>query len=255
MFEIQPRLPFGHFHGEGCRLSFFSVPRMQRRLGFVVKPCLLGYFLCSTSAFHLWVPPRGYFFCHCSANRVISVRIPEGQMQLLLTAAAMPRRPFCFPGVLGTRRVGCPKTVRKTKFFLTSLSARALNFIPYDLLDLHVFVGSGGFSRCTVSWRQQEWSVDSYAHLLTRTSNTEWSKSAETMQKSMSGHWPKESLHQVYLCISLCWKKVFMMHSPLLHHSCNRSLPFSFTSPSLCRPITTSPKRIVDSLVLILRRA
>jgi len=72
----------------------------------------------------------------------------------------------------------------------------------------------------------------------------------------------------VYLCISLCWKKVFMMHSVLLQHSHNRSLPLSFKLASLCRPITPfhtsasfptrglkSPKRIVHSLVLTLRRA
>jgi len=29
------------------------------------------------------------------------------------------------------------------------------------------------------------------------------------MQKSVSHHWPKEYLHQVYLCTALCWKKVF----------------------------------------------
>jgi len=37
---------------------------------------------------------------------------------------------------------------------------------------------------------------------------------------------------------TLCWKKVFMMHSALLHHSSTRSLPLSFTSASPCRPIT-----------------
>ena len=91
---------------------------------------------------------------------------------------------------------------------------------------------------------------------------------AETMQKPMSGQWPKEPLHQVYLSTSLCWKKVFMMNSTLLEHSCSGSLLLSLTSASPCRPITPfhtpesfptcalkSPKRIVDTSVLTLRKA
>jgi len=32
------------------------------------------------------------------------------------------------------------------------------------------------------------------------------------MLKSMNDHSPKESLHHIYLCKSLYWKKMFMMH-------------------------------------------
>jgi len=60
MSEILPRLHFGLFHRECCGRSRFSIPRMRRSVGFVVKPCLVGYFLCSTSIFHLWVQPRLY---------------------------------------------------------------------------------------------------------------------------------------------------------------------------------------------------
>jgi len=35
---------------------------------------------------------------------------------------------------------------------------------------------------------------------LTRTSNTDWNNAAETVQQSMSGHWPNEPLLQVYSC-------------------------------------------------------
>jgi len=62
-------------------------------------------------------------------------------------------------------------------------------------LVLRVCVFPAGFpSRKlqTTRW----WSVDSSAFLLTRTSNTERNKSAETMQKLMSDRCPKESLHQ-----------------------------------------------------------
>jgi len=40
------------------------------------------------------------------------------------------------------------------------------------------------------------------------------------------------------LCISLCWKKMFALHSLFLQQSSNRSLPFSLTSASPCLPIT-----------------
>jgi len=57
----------------------------------------------------------------------------------------------------------------------------------------------------------------------TRKSNTDWSKPNQPMQKSVSGLWPSVSLHQVYLCTTLCWK--FVIDSTLFQHSCNRSLP------------------------------
>jgi len=97
------------------------------------------------------------------------------------------------------------------------------------LYEVCLCIGSVGFSKRklqTTRW----WSVDRYAPLLTWTSNTDGSKSAETM--------PKSNLHQVYLCKFLCRKKVFMMHSALLQDSCTRSLPLSFTSASPCRLIT-----------------
>ena len=111
------------------------------------------------------------------------------------------------------------------------------------------------------------WSVDNFAHLLTRTSNTDWNKSTETMQLWNSDRWSNKFLHHVYVCKPLCWKEMFNMHRGLLQHS--RSLALSFTSASPCRPIEppphTSPsfptcalkslKRMVRPLVLALRRA
>jgi len=44
------------------------------------------------------------------------------------------------------------------------------------------------------------------------------SNSAETVQKSTSDNFPKESLHHVCLCIFL-WGKVFMMQSKLLQYN------------------------------------
>jgi len=34
---------------------------MQRRIGFVLKPCLVGYFLCFNGIFFFLVPARSYF--------------------------------------------------------------------------------------------------------------------------------------------------------------------------------------------------
>ena len=68
-------------------------------------------------------------------------------------------------------------------------------------------------------------------------------------------------LFHVYFWTSLCWKKVFIMQSPLLPQNCNKYRPFSLNAGSACLPITPfrvslsvpmcalkSPKRIVDSV-------
>jgi len=51
---------------------------------------------------------------------------------------------------------------------------------------------------------------------------------ADAMQKSMSDRWHKETLYQVYLFKALFWKKVFMIHSALLQHTCRKSISFQF---------------------------
>ena len=81
----------------------------------------------------------------------------------------------------------------------------------------------------------------------------------------MSDLWPNESLHQVYLCKHMCWKKVLILHGSLLQLSCGRSLPLSFTSAPLSWAITPfhipapcalkSPNRIVKQLAITFRRA
>jgi len=96
------------------------------------------------------------------------------------------------------------------------------------------------------------------APLLTRKSNTDRKKSAETMKRSMSDRWPNYSLHE--MC--LCRKKVFMIHSALLQYSCSSSLPLcAFVSitmsldhihpyPSIVpNAVLKSSKKIVNSLV------
>jgi len=58
------------------------------------------------------------------------------------------------------------------------------------------------------------------------------------MQKSIIDFYSTLSLYQVKLWISLCWKKVFMMRSPLLQQNCNRYFPFSFKPGTPCLLIT-----------------
>ena len=60
--EIIPRLHFGIFRSEGSGLSCLCVPRMQRRVEFVLKPRIAGYFRCSNIIFHLLGSNTGYFF-------------------------------------------------------------------------------------------------------------------------------------------------------------------------------------------------
>jgi len=84
------------------------------------------------------------------------------------------------------------------------------------------------------------WSGDNSSPLLSQMSNTERSKSGDTMQKSMCVCWSKESLPKVHFCTSLCWNKVFIIYSALWQHS-YRSLRLSFTSALPCRPIFTPP--------------
>jgi len=94
------------------------------------------------------------------------------------------------------------------------------------------------------------WSGNTSSPLLSQISNTERSKSGDTMQKSKRVCWPKESLPQVHFCASFCWNKVFTIHSALWQHS-YKSLPLSFTSALPCRPIYTPPYSGIFSYVCI----
>ena len=82
--ENLPRLYFGRFHRECCGLSRLNMPPMQRIFGFVLKPCLEGYFLCADSIFHFLGPPQCSFFTIIRHTGVVSVHIPEQQTKLEL---------------------------------------------------------------------------------------------------------------------------------------------------------------------------
>jgi len=114
MLEILPRLHFVVFRREGCGLSHVSVPRIQRRFGFVLKPGLVGYFAWSrdiwkflyfpglNSIFHLLVQPRGYFlplFGTPSRFRPHTWTTDEA------AATTLPLRPLCIPEAITTRTI------------------------------------------------------------------------------------------------------------------------------------------------------
>jgi len=104
--RISGKTAFWTFHRAFCGFSRLCLPRIQRRVSFVMKPWLVGNFLCSISTFHLLLPPRGYF-CHYSSHRVVDPHTPEQQMKLQLlwnwTTAIPPT--LCIPEVLGTRKI------------------------------------------------------------------------------------------------------------------------------------------------------
>jgi len=66
--------------------------------------------------------------------------------------------------------------------------------------------------------------VDSSAPFLTKASTTDWDKSVETMQKSMSDHWLNEFLH---MCKSMCWKEVL-----IIVHCYNRKKVVALQKPA-----------------------
>ena len=101
MSEILLRLYSGLLHREGNGLSCLSVPRMQRRFGFVLRLCLAGYFLCLNNVFHVLVPPRGYPPLFATPGH-FRPRTRAGD-----EAAAATRPPLYIPEVLGTRKTRC----------------------------------------------------------------------------------------------------------------------------------------------------
>ena len=50
---------------------------MERRVGFVLKPYLVGYFLCSNRVFYILVPPKGYFFAVIRHNESFPSAYPS----------------------------------------------------------------------------------------------------------------------------------------------------------------------------------
>ena len=88
----------------------------------------------------------------------------------------------------------------------------------------------GTLYQMMISWQ--------FSTLLHWTSSTSENKSDETMQKSIKDFWSILGWYHVYLWTSLCWKKVFMMQSPLLQQSCYKYLSLSFGPVTRCFPIT-----------------
>jgi len=95
-------LTFFHLSSVFVRLS---VPRMQRKFGFVLKTYPVGCTFCSKSIFHLLVPPRGYFFAIVCHTESFSSRDPSSEWSY--TAATPHLRRLWTPGALETRTMRC----------------------------------------------------------------------------------------------------------------------------------------------------
>jgi len=117
MSEVLARLHFGLFHREWWRLSRLCVPRMQR-VGFVMKPCLVGYVLCSNSIFHLLVRPRGYFFAIIRHTESFPSAYPSSRWSYSCFKQPAIHLHCAFREFSEQGRYAVPKV------FLTSLSAR-----------------------------------------------------------------------------------------------------------------------------------
>jgi len=71
-----------YFQFEHCRLWHLNALQMQRIFGFVLKPYLVGCFLCLNSIFNLLFHNGVSFFA--SLHEVVSIHRNKQQMKLLL---------------------------------------------------------------------------------------------------------------------------------------------------------------------------
>jgi len=154
------------------------------------------------------------------------------KLQLLWTAAT-PLRVCC--ELLNYSEQGYYAVCKDLPYIFI---ARASNFIHYYILVPHVCLCSLLRYFILQVADTRYWLVNSFALLLTRTSNTDRYNSAESMQTSVCVRKPKEYPHQVYVCTSSCWKKAFIMQSEFSLHKGSRCLLLSFTLASAFWPIT-----------------
>ena len=118
----------GLFHREFCGLSRLCLPRMQRRVSFVTKPCLVGYFLCSNTIVHLLLPPRGYFLPLFATS---SRWPPHTRAAVEATAALkLNNRHSTYATAVDSGNSRNNDDTQDTNIFLTiSLSARTSHFM------------------------------------------------------------------------------------------------------------------------------
>jgi len=203
-----PKSEFWTFYHFSFVFSCFSVPRKQR-FNIGLKSGCEECYLCLNSIFH-----KLGIWCHLSLHPVVSVSIPVQQMTFLLwTVATPPVRLLRIPGALRKKKTRSLQWC----FFHPPPSGFPLNSVGPPVC----------FSRRNVQTNQLS-SVDSFAPHLTRTSNTDCSKSAEMLQKSMTDRCPTNLCTKVLLRVSLWWKNLLMMHNMLLQLSCSRRFTLSF---------------------------
>jgi len=65
----------------------------------------------------------------------------------------------------------------------------------------------------------------------------------------MSDSWCEESLHQIYLCTFLSWKKAFMMHCALLQLESSVIINVSITLPNACIEVSQNDPGFVQFIL------
>jgi len=176
MSEVLARLHFGFFHRERRGLSRLCVPRKQR-VGFVMKPCLVGYVLCSNRIFHLLVRPRGYFFAIIRHTESFPSAYPSSRWNY----SCFKQPPLHLRCALREFSKQGRYAVRKGLSYIFVCQGLLLR-VWQDLLVQHVCVSPYVFFQMQVADQQV---------VISRQYCTPF----ETMQKSVNDRWPKESLH------------------------------------------------------------
>jgi len=114
--------------------------------------------------------------------------------------------------------------------FLKSLFARASHFTLWDCLVLYVRGGLLVFQDVSCRPPGGDWLTVLYPF---RHQHPTWRRSQLKFQKSISDCWPEESVYQVRMCTSLCWKNMLLMLCTMHYYS-------TVAPGALCCSIITS---------------
>jgi len=168
---------------------------------------LQATFFARIASFASWFHPRGYFFaiiCHTEYPHTWAADEATAALNSCHSTSASTVR----SGISRKEDDRLSPKVFRTAFspdppaFLVVLRFAPCWFSKTKSLK-YLCVDRVGFLRHKLQITRW-WPVDSSSPLLTWTSNNDWNKSAETLQKSMSDRWPNKSLHQVYV-IFVVW--------------------------------------------------
>jgi len=260
--QNSPKVKFWTFSPECCGLSRLSVSRMQRRVGFVLQPCLVGYFVAWMASFISWFQ-QSVTFCYYSPHRFVSVRIPEKQRDY----SRFEQLPFlirvrCTSGKSSeTSKIRCLQ--RCFSCFCPSGPPTFFGWISSFCASV-CCVGHGRFFTCKLQISM--WIV--HAPILTRTSNTERKMSHLKLCRNQWVTVEPKNLCIRCTCVHLCVRRkcswctvrcysriaagIFRYHQHQHHHVDQSHIPYPSIFPNM---LTEVSQKIVDSLTLTLRRA